>query len=185
MVTVASCSAPKNFIQVSTDSGRKRIIFPPGKTCFLVELDSIRSDPFQIQLFRIETDCTGTIASGSSWLVTSIDTSEKKINFKNCGSDSLEASLKTESIRYLIPYGRDLSAADALDIVALPAFILGTVGMSWGLISLPFPSTPSQDDVKLLSGGVAALGVFGVAVWLKNSLRADTTENRYKIVSLH
>ncbi|MBL7994370.1 hypothetical protein JNM05_03265 [bacterium] len=71
--------------------------------------------------------------------------------------------LRKEQIRFLFRIqGITISAHDAVDIV-----------------------TFRQDDLKMTRGGVIALGIFGLASWISESVQTDSTNNKYRIGCLH
>lgn len=94
--------------------------------------------------------------------------------------------LQKKQIAFIKPVpGVIITARNALDIVTIPAFVLGTIGTAWGLISLPFPSTPRKEDLKLIRGGVIALGIFGFATLIAEPAQTDSVGNKYRIDSIH
>lgn len=183
---IISCSSSGRFIQLTNDNEKSKLIFPPSKTCFLIVIDSLKVDSSQYGLFSLKKDSNGHIRADSYWRIRSFDSIQQTIEFQNCILDTVMVILRKEQIRYLtcIP-GIIISARDAVDIVTIPAFLLGTIGTAWGLISLPFPSTPWQEDLKLIRGGVIALGIFGLALWVSEPAKSDSIDNKYRIDSLH
>lgn len=124
----------------------------------------------------------------SYWYVGAIDTIQQGIEFRNCSQDTLKVFLRKEQIRCLSPGHSAFSLSvrqTTADLVLIPALVLGVTGVTWGLISLPFPSTPWQDDLRLIRGGVIALGIFGLAIWISEPASTDSIDNKYRIESMH
>lgn len=183
---LVSCAAPDRFIQLTNLSGETRFVYPESKSCFLVIIDSLKVDPSQYDLFSLKKDSIGAVQANSYWRIRSFDSMEQIITFQNCSRDTLTTVLRREQVLFLSPVpGFTISARDAVDIVTIPAFLLGTIGTAWGLISLPFPSTPWKEDLKLIRGGVIALGIFGLATWIVEPAQTDSMGNKYRIDGIH
>lgn len=181
-----SCSAPNHFVRLTNDKGRIKLASPHSKTCYLILIDSLTVDPSQYDLFSLKKDSNGVVQANSYWRIWSFDSAEQTITFQNCSRDTMMVILRKEQILFLSPIpGVIISARDAVDIVTIPAFLLGTIGTAWGLISLPFPSTPWQEDLKLIRGGVIALGIFGLATLIVEPAQTDSKGNKYRIDSIH
>ena len=184
---IISCTSSGRFVQLTNENGKSKSIYLPDKTCFYIGLDSVRTDSSQYQLFTLKKDSEETIQLVSYWRIGTVDTIRQGIEFRNCAYDSLRVFLNKEQIKFLSPVHSAFlfSVRQSADIVILPAFILGTIGTAWGLISLPFPSTPWREDFKLLRGGVIALGIFGLAVLITDSAKADSSGDKYRLKSVH
>ena len=181
-----SCSGSNRFIELKNDYGKTRLMDAQSKTCYHIVIDSLKVDPSQYSLFSWKRDSNGIVRSNSYWRIRSIDSTKQAIEFQNYIRDTTTVVLRKEQIKFISPVpGITISARDAVDIVAIPAFLLGTIGTAWGLISLPFPSTPWQDDLKLIRGGVIALGIFGLSMLIVEPAQTDSIENKYRIYSIH
>lgn len=181
-----SCSAPDHFVRLTNDNGRTKLASPQRKICYLILIDSLKFDPSQYDLFSLKRDSNGVVQANSYWRICSFDSVKQTITFQNCIRDTMMVILRKEQILFLSPVpGFTISAREAVDIVTIPAFLLGTIGTAWGLISLPFPSTPWRDDLKLIRGGVIALGIFGLATWIVEPAQTDSMGNKYRIDSIH
>ena len=181
-----SCSGSNRFIELKNDYGKTRLMDAQSKTCYYIVIDSLKVDPSQYSLFSWKKDSNGIVLANSYWRIRSVDSAKQTIEFQNYIRDTTTVVLRKEQIKFISPVpGITISARDAVDIVAIPAFLLGTIGTAWGLISLPFPSTPWQDDLKLIRGGVIALGIFGLSMLIVEPAQTDSIENKYRIYSIH
>ena len=181
-----SCSGSNRFIELKNDYGKTRLMDAQSKTCYHIVIDSLKVDPSQYSLFSLKKDSNGIVLANSYWRIRSVDSAKQTIEFQNYIRDTTTVVLRKEQIKFISPVpGITISARDAVDIVAIPAFLLGTIGTAWGLISLPFPSTPWQDDIKLIRGGVIALGIFGLSMLIVEPAQTDSIENKYRIYSIH
>lgn len=166
------------------ENGNTSKIHSGSSRCFIIAADSLYVDSAVVTLFGLKADAQGNFFSTAFWRIRSIDTVRQSIEFINCGKDSAITVLHKKQIQYLIPSGK-VSNHDFLDVFILPSFLIGTVGTAWGLISLPFPSTPVEDDLKLIRNGVIGLGVFGAALWISEKTNDDSVMTKYYIESLH
>jgi hypothetical protein len=186
LFVLISCATPDRFVRLTNDKGRTKLASPQRKICYLILIDSLKFNPCQYDLLSLKKDSNGVVQANSYWRIWSFDSAEQTITFQNCSRDTMMVILRKEQILFLSPIpGVTISARDAVDIVTIPAFLLGTIGTAWGLISLPFPSTPWQEDLKLIRGGVIALGIFGLATVISESAQPDSSENKYRIESIH
>lgn len=184
-----ACSSSKQFVRLTNDHGKTKIIRVQSGSFFVIAIDSLRVDSSQYRLFSLKKRMDGSVDARSYWAVSTIDTVQQSITFRNCGNDTLRIALRKEQIKYLV---RGSSASPvsarktAADIVVMPAFFFGTIAAAWGIISLPVASTPWQDDLKMIARGAAVLGIFGIAVMIIDEPAEGIFEkDKYEIDSLH
>ena len=188
--TLLACSASKQFIQLTDYSGHARVVHLDDTLRCRIVIDSLKVDSTQYRLFELKTAQDGSPDPSSYWFIAGLDTIQKKIEFRNCHTDSLTASLGQDQIRSLLlsrsPESIRLSRAyNPLHILADPAFVAGGFGIIFGLISLPIPSTPWPEDLKMIGGGLAALGVSALLIGIINTMDGDTEEEICRIKDFH
>ena len=168
-----SCSSPKQFVQLTSDDGKIRTVHPDKGALFSIEIDSNKIDSAQYKLFDQK--------AGSSWSISSMDTIAKTIEFVRTGNDKQKVTLHKDQIRYLkvrFPDpGRPVD--ELIGILTFSGFLTGSLGVFFGSISLPMPSTPWKEDLDLIGRGVGLVGITFVISYLAQD------DNKYKITDFH
>ncbi len=164
-----SCSPPKQFIELRSDNGKIRTVQPNFISSYTLEVDSQRIDSGQF------------LNLGEAWKIVATNPEDQSIEFVSAVKENHRMVLRKDQIRYLkVHVTNSVKFSDQIVSTAVfTGFVVGSLGIFFGTIALPIPSTPWKEDVDLVLRGAGILGI----TFLVSYLAEDN--NHYEITEIH
>lgn len=170
LALLVSCSSSKQVIQLKSDNGKTRTVHPNIHSTYTIGIDSSNVDSAICRL-----------VGNASWKINNTDAEQQTVEFSTYDHKGQKITLHKSQIRFLKVHveNSERFTDQMTSVFIFTGFIAGSMGVLFGVFSLPIPSTPWQEDLDLLGRGVGILGLTLLVGYLSED------QNQYKIIEIH
>lgn len=169
MLFILSCSSPKQFIKLTSDNGKTRVVHPNFTSSYTLGVDSQRVDSAQF------------LSLGETWKIIAANPEDQSIEFVSAVKGNRKMVLRKDQIRYLKVHVTNSEKVmdQTVSIAVFTGFVVGSLGIFFGSIALPIPSTSWKEDADLILRGAGILGITFLVSYLIDD------NNQYKVTEIH
>jgi hypothetical protein len=170
LALLISCSSSKQVIQLQSDTGKSRIVHPNIHSTYTIGIDSSNVD-----------SAICILVENALWKINNTDAEQQTIEFIASDQKNQKINLHKSQIRFLKVHveNSERFTDQMTSVFVFTGFIVGSMGVLFGVFSLPIPSTPWREDLDLLGRGAGILGLTLLVGYLSED------QNQYKIIEIH